>query len=100
MRSLVFVPGDSLRKLEKAKASGADALILDLEDSVAPDAKGAARSSVLAFLQEMRGEVERPRLYVRVNGFSTGLSDGDLDTVMTGAPDGIVLPKASGGADV
>jgi citrate lyase subunit beta / citryl-CoA lyase len=100
VRSLLFVPGDSPRKLGKAALSGADALILDLEDSVAPEAKGAARRSALAFLREMGGERDRPRLHVRINGFSTGLSDGDLDTVMTGAPDGIVLPKASGGADI
>lgn len=100
LRSLLFVPGDSPRKLDKAWGSGADALILDLEDSVAIERKGAARRSTLAFLQERRGEADGPLLYVRINGFSTGLSEGDLEAAMTGAPEGIVLPKASGGADV
>jgi citrate lyase subunit beta/citryl-CoA lyase len=100
MRSLLFVPADSPRKLDKALSSGADALILDLEDSVAASAKGGARRSALAFLKEANGVSGRPRLYVRINGFDTGLSEGDLDIVMTGAPDGIVLPKAGGGADV
>ncbi len=100
MRSWLFVPGDSRKKLDKALRSGADALILDLEDSVAAASKGMARRTVLAFLQEQHGATERPRLYVRINALGTPLADGDLDVVMTGAPDGIVLPKANGGADV
>ena len=100
MRSLLFVPGDSKEKLEKAFRSGADALILDLEDSVSPAGKEAARRTSLAFLQERRGETMRPRLYVRINALSTSFADGDLDVVMTGAPDGIMLPKATGGGDV
>jgi citrate lyase subunit beta/citryl-CoA lyase len=100
MRSLLFVPGDRPEKLEKAMRSGADALILDLEDSIAGAAKGAARRTVLGFLQEQRNVASRPLLYVRINALSTPLADGDLDIVMTGAPDGIVLPKATGGADV
>ena len=97
---MLFVPGDSPEKLDKALRSGADALILDLEDSVAAAEKGAARRTALAFLQEQRATTVRPRLYVRINALSTPLADGDLDVVMTGAPDGIVLPKATGGADV
>jgi citrate lyase subunit beta/citryl-CoA lyase len=100
MRSLLFVPADSPRKLDKAFASGADALILDLEDSVAAGSKGEARRSALAFLRERRQAAKRPRLYVRINGFSSGLSEGDLDAVMTATPDGVVLPKAGGGADI
>lgn len=100
MRSLLFVPADSPRKLDRALASGADLLILDLEDSVAAERKAEARRSALAFLREQRGAAARPRLYVRINGFASGLSEGDLDVVMTAAPDGVVLPKASGGADV
>ena len=100
MRSLLFVPGDSKEKLEKAFRSGADALILDLEDSVPVAAKEAARRTSLAFLQERRGEGARPLFYVRINALSTPFADGDLDVVMTGAPDGIVLPKATGGGDV
>jgi citrate lyase subunit beta/citryl-CoA lyase len=100
MRSMLFVPADSPRKLDKALGCGADALILDLEDSVAAGAKGEARRSALAFLRNTRGMPGRPRLYVRINGFDSGLSEGDLDAVMTAAPDGILLPKAGGGADV
>jgi Citrate lyase beta subunit len=99
MRSLLFVPGDSRRKLDKALGSGADALLIDLEDSVALDAKAEARSVTAGFLEEAKGLAARPRLYVRVNGLTTGLTDADLDGVMGGGPDGIVLPKAVGGAD-
>ncbi|RVU15655.1 HpcH/HpaI aldolase/citrate lyase family protein [Methylobacterium oryzihabitans] len=100
MRSLLFAPGDTPRKLDKALDSGADALILDLEDSVAPTAKAEARATTAAFLKRVRGEAGRPRLYVRVNAFDTGLTDDDLAAVMPEAPDGIVLPKAAGGPDV
>jgi citrate lyase subunit beta/citryl-CoA lyase len=100
LRSFLFVPGDQPQKLTKALGSAADALILDLEDSVAPVNKEAARRSVLAFLQEHQEVADPPRLYVRINGLDTPLAEGDLDVVMTGAPDGIVLPKAGGGSDV
>lgn len=100
MRSLLFVPGDSPRKMEKALGAGADALILDLEDSVALSAKEEARRATAAFLREAAGMGARPLLYVRVNGLATGLTDADLDGVMAAAPDGIMLPKASGGTDV
>ncbi|MYZ47849.1 HpcH/HpaI aldolase/citrate lyase family protein [Propylenella binzhouense] len=100
MRSLLFVPADSPRKLEKSVSSGADALILDLEDSVAGDRKAAARATALAFLREWRNESGVPRIFVRINALGSGLSSLDLDVVMTGAPDGIMLPKATGGADI
>ncbi|WP_262031479.1 HpcH/HpaI aldolase/citrate lyase family protein [Microvirga sp. Mcv34] len=100
MRSLLFVPGDSRKKLEKGLNSGADALLIDLEDSVALDAKEEARRITTAFLAEQRQEVQRPRLFVRVNGLTTGLIDADLDSVMRSSPDGIVLPKTVGGTDV
>ena len=100
MRSLLFVPGDSARKLDKALQAGADALILDLEDSVALAEKEAARRATAAFLSQARQVSNRPRLFVRVNALSTGLTDADLDGVMPSAPDGIVLPKAVGGKDV
>jgi len=100
MRSLLFIPGDSPRKLEKGIGSGADALLLDLEDSIAPERKAEARATTLAFLKEARTAKNRPRLYVRVNGFATGLTDDDLDTVVGGHPDGIMFPKAEGGAAV
>jgi citrate lyase subunit beta/citryl-CoA lyase len=100
MRSLLFVPGDSPRKLDKGMASGADALILDLEDSIAPAGKAAARETTAAFLREALSAAERPRLYVRINGLDTGLTDNDLGAVMPARPDGILLPKAEGGASV
>lgn len=100
MRSLLFVPGDSRKKLEKALTSGADALIIDLEDSVDMNAKEEARRVTFDFISEHRASSERPRLYVRVNGLTTGMIDADLDGVMRAAPDGVVLPKAIGGADV
>lgn len=100
MRSLLFVPGDSPRKLEKALGSGADVLILDLEDSVAASAKADARTHVRTFLASACALIDRPRLFVRVNAFDTGLTDADLDAVMKAGPDGIMLPKAAGGADV
>lgn len=100
MRSLLFVPGDSVRKLEKALASQADALLIDLEDSVSLEAKDEARAITAAFLQEHVTSHGRPRLFVRVNGLQTGLIDADLDRIMPAAPDGVVLPKAVGGTDV
>jgi citrate lyase subunit beta/citryl-CoA lyase len=100
MRSLLFVPGDSPKKQQKGLESGADALILDLEDSVAPAAKPQARETVRAFLDSARPLPGRPLLIVRINGLATGLSDADLDAVMPGAPDAIMLPKAEGGIDI
>jgi citrate lyase subunit beta/citryl-CoA lyase len=100
MRSFLFIPGDSPRKLEKGIGSGADALLLDLEDSIAPENKTQARGITAAFLKEARAAPNRPRLYVRVNGLATGLTDDDLEAVTAGQPDGIVFPKAEGGAAV
>lgn len=100
MRSLLFVPGDNARKLEKGLDSGADALLLDLEDSVSLEAKAAARAQVRAFLGEVRERPGRPRLFVRINALDSGLVDADLDEVMPAAPDGIMLPKSISGVDV
>jgi citrate lyase subunit beta/citryl-CoA lyase len=100
MRSFLFVPGDSPKKLDKGMGSGADALLLDLEDSIAPPNKAAARATTAAFLKEARSAKDRPRLYVRINGLATGLTDDDLDAVVQGQPDGIMFPKAEGGAAV
>ena len=100
MRSLLFVPGDSEKKLAKALESGADALILDLEDSVALAAKPRARGFVAAFIGETRARAVHPRIYVRVNPLDGGLTEADLDAVMPAGPDGIMLPKSLGAADV
>jgi len=98
MRSLLFVPGDSERKLAKSLESEADALILDLEDSVAPEAKPAARGTVSEFMATARRKA--PRLYVRINAFATGMADADLDAVVAARPEGILLPKCRNGSDV
>jgi citrate lyase subunit beta / citryl-CoA lyase len=100
MRSLLFVPADSASKLYKALGSGADAVIIDLEDSVAQGNKVAARESAADFLREALMQPTRPRLLVRVNGLQTGLTDGDLDAVVPARPDAIMLPKAEGAASI
>ena len=100
MRTYLFVPGDAPRKLEKGLASGADALLLDLEDSVAPDAKPKAREIVRDYLLAQASRKDRPRLFVRVNALDTGLTDADLDVVMAARPDGILFPKSRRGGDV
>jgi citrate lyase subunit beta/citryl-CoA lyase len=100
MRSLLFVPADSAKKLDKAMTSGADALIVDLEDSIAHDGKAKARDSAMAFLKDAIAVASRPYILVRVNGLQTGLTDADLDAVVPAKPDAIMLPKAEGGASV
>jgi citrate lyase subunit beta/citryl-CoA lyase len=100
MRSLLFVPADDAKKLDKAMASGADALIVDLEDSIPTQGKADARLSAAAFIADAAKAAHRPRLLVRVNGFASGLCDDDLDAVVPARPDAIILPKAQGGADV
>ena len=98
MRSFLFVPGDSERKLAKGPSSGPDGLILDLEDSVATDRKQIAREMVQTYLKSANRT--GPKLYVRVNALDTGLTLGDLALVMQGKPDGIVLPKCVGQANL
>lgn len=100
MRSLLFVPADLPKKLEKGLTSGADALIVDLEDSVSAERKAGARASALSFLGEVAKATSRPCLLVRVNALDTGLTDADLDAVVQGRPDAIMLPKAEGGVSV
>ncbi|HLT79248.1 MAG TPA: CoA ester lyase [Ferrovibrio sp.] len=95
-RSYLFVPADSARKLAKAVESGADALILDLEDAVAPANKAAARAEAAGFL----AQTLPMKRYVRVNGLSTGLTEEDVATTVAAAPDGYVLPKCEGPADI
>jgi citrate lyase subunit beta/citryl-CoA lyase len=100
MRSLLFVPADSQKKLDKAMTSGADALIIDLEDSVAIEGKAKARESAAAFLKNTAKAPQRPYMIVRVNSLQTGMTDADLDAVASANPDAIMLPKAEGGASV
>jgi citrate lyase subunit beta / citryl-CoA lyase len=97
MRSLLFVPADGGAKLDKAMASGADAVIIDLEDSIAPDRKDAARKACLEYLKSVSAKKERPGLLVRINGLETGHTDADLAAVVPGKPDAILFPKAEGG---
>jgi citrate lyase subunit beta/citryl-CoA lyase len=97
MRTMLFVPGDSPRKFEKAATSKASALILDLEDSVVPDKKDEARGLTRTMLNSRRDGL---KLYVRVNALDTAMTLQDLAAVMPAAPDGIVLPKCRSGDDV
>ena len=99
IRSWLFVPGDSERKLEKAKTNPSDALILDLEDSVSDDRQELAREMVREYLLE-RVDRKRQQLWVRINPLDTELSLPDLAAVMPGAPDGICLPKVYSAKDV
>ena len=91
MRSLLFVPADSERKLARGLESGADALILDLEDSVAASNRSTARRLAREFL-EAHGP-DRIRRYVRVNPLASGLALDDLAATVSGRPNGILLPK-------
>ena len=96
LRSLLFVPGDRPDRMEKALGAGADALILDLEDSVAPTAKADARRVVADFLNAN----SPARIWVRVNPLDSPEQEKDLAAILSAHPDGIVLPKAEGGASV
>ena len=100
IRSLLFVPGDSERKIGKAMASDADALILDLEDSVAPDRKAAAREFCRAALDSVPVGTHGLRLLVRINALGTPDAALDLAAVVGGAPFGIMLPKCESVRDL
>ena len=95
-RSYLYVPGNRADRLTKALGLGADALIADLEDAVAPDAKDAARSGVSAFLADRRGAPDGPEVLVRVNpaGQMPGLLEQDLRAVVPAGARTIYLPKA------
>ncbi len=97
MRSMLFVPGDSDKKLAKSRQSAADALILDLEDSVALSRKPEARRVTLDFLRSREGG---QLLFVRINPLSSPYAVDDLAAVVAGRPDGIVLPKCASAEDV
>ena len=90
-RSMLFVPGDSEKKIVKSEAFAPDAVILDLEDSVAPTNKAAARQIVSDYLISAN---RRCALYVRVNPLDTVDALTDLAAIMKARPDGIMLPKA------
>ena len=95
-RSWLFVPADSERKIAKALASEADAIILDLEDSVAPQHKPAAREIV----RSLNTAAAAPALWVRVNPLTSEFHKDDLEVLANPAIHGVVLPKAEAGTDV
>lgn len=96
LRSLLFVPGDRPDRFAKAAASGADAIIIDLEDSVALDRKAAAREAAAAYLS---GERPVP-VFIRVNPQDSHFTHDDLASVLPYIPDAIVLPKAEGARSI
>jgi citrate lyase subunit beta / citryl-CoA lyase len=100
IRSFLFIPGDSEKKLGKADGAGADALILDLEDSVAPANKPRARELVPDFLRARPRAARTSELWVRINPLDTELALLDLAAVVAAGPDGLMLPKANGPQDV
>ena len=97
-RSVLYMPGANDRALEKAKSLEADALILDLEDSVAPDAKAQARERVASAVRG--GGYGSRELVIRVNGFDTPWGADDVDMAIEAAPHAILMPKVSIAADV
>jgi citrate lyase subunit beta/citryl-CoA lyase len=102
MRSYLFVPGDSQRKLDKSLTAAADCLLIDLEDSVSAKQKPVARQMTRAFVEQVRNKQSdnAPALIVRVNPLSSDLTDDDLRAIVGARPDGVLLPKAEGGKDV
>jgi len=98
MRSLLFVPGNSATMIAKAEASGADAIILDLEDAVHPDARPQARRVIVESLRDRKDKA--PERYVRINPLDTAFCWDDIEAVIPAGPDGIVLPKSVGPEDV
>jgi citrate lyase subunit beta/citryl-CoA lyase len=95
-RSWLFIPGDSERKLAKARGTGAHALIIDLEDAVSADRKQAGRALVGEWLRADAGDTLDQPVWVRINAVDTGLWHDDLTAIIGGAPAGIMLPKAEG----
>jgi citrate lyase subunit beta/citryl-CoA lyase len=97
-RSVLYMPGSNARALEKAKSLPADALILDLEDAVAPEAKEAARAQVCAAVAA--GGYGGRELVIRVNGLDTAWGGADLEAAAAAAPDAVLVPKVNSGADI
>jgi citrate lyase subunit beta/citryl-CoA lyase len=100
LRSLLFIPGDSEKKLGNGDRAGADALILDLEDSVLPENKARARGLTVEYLKSRPPMARRAQLWVRINSLDSPLALADLSAVVAAAPDGVMLPKAEGPADI
>lgn len=100
LRSMLFIPGDSEKKIAKVADCGADAVIFDLEDSVAIENKALARELVAAYLTQTPRGARSLQYWVRVNPFDTGLTLDDLAAITGGTPDGIVQPKTNDPEDV
>ena len=92
-RSMLYMPGSNARALEKAKTVPADAVILDLEDSVAPDAKAAARTQIVQTVQG--GGFGHREVIVRTNATDTPWFSDDLDAAVAAKPDAVLVPKIS-----
>jgi citrate lyase subunit beta/citryl-CoA lyase len=99
LRSWLFVPADSERKLAKAEGTGADALILDLEDAVSAANKGLARSQAAQFLHG-RQRPRRSQIWVRINPLDSRLALTDLVAIVAAAPDGVMVPKCNGAEEL
>ena len=100
LRSMLFIPGDSKKKLGKVDGCGADAVILDLEDSVAPENKALARKLVSEFIAGMPLGQRTLQLWVRVNPFDSSMTLADLAAIIPAVPDGIMQPKTDDPDDV
>ena len=97
-RSVLYMPGSNVRALEKAKTLAADALILDLEDAVAPEAKERAREQVVAAVKA--GGYGKREIVIRVNGLGTPWGEADLKAAAAARPDAILVPKVQAPADL
>ncbi len=98
LRSVLYMPSSNERALEKAKTIAADAIIFDLEDAVAPDAKPAAREAAAAAVQS--GEYGRRQLIIRVNGIGTEWHDDDIKAAAAAGPDVVLVPKVNSAEEV
>ncbi len=97
-RSVLYMPGSNARAMEKAAALPADAVILDLEDAVAPEAKEAARTQVCAIVKTK--PFDKREVVIRINGLDTPWGHDDMDAAVAAAPDAILVPKVNDGSDV
>lgn len=100
LRSWMFVPGDSERKLARCWSSAADAIIVDLEDSVTADNKVAARTIAAEAIRQAKADGVTAAIFIRLNALPTGLAEGDVVATIGSGPDGYVVPKVAGPADV
>ena len=98
LRSVLYMPSSNAKALEKAKTLPIDAVIFDLEDAVAPDAKPAAREAAAAAASS--GEYGRRTLTIRANGIGTEWHDADLEAAAQAGPAAVVVPKVNSAAEV